>query len=86
MVMEFEKAEPTDIREIRTFIDLKTESNQPVILSELVRHFSKRPYGWGDLQIIILIAKFYMAGNISLVVDGTKLKPKDAIAPLTKTP
>jgi hypothetical protein len=27
-----------------------------------------------------------MAGNISLVVDGTKLKPKDAIAPLTKTP
>jgi hypothetical protein len=55
MVMEFEKAEPADIKEIRTFIDLKTASNQPVILSELVRHFTKRPYGWGDLQIIILI-------------------------------
>jgi hypothetical protein len=84
--MEFEKAEPPDIKEIRTFIDLKTGSNQPVILTELVRHFTKRPYGWGDLQIIILIAKFYIAGNISLVVDGTKIKPKDAIAPLTKTP
>jgi hypothetical protein len=45
----------------------------------------KRPYGWGDLQVVILIAKLFMAGNIILDDDG-KLKPKDAIAPLTKTP
>ena len=86
MVMEFEKVEPVDIKEIRTFIDLKTASNQPIILAELVRHFTKRPYGWPDLQIIILISKFYMSGNINLIVDVTKIKPKDAFAPLTKAP
>jgi len=86
LMMDFEKAEPSDIKEIRTFIDLKTASNQPIILSDLVRHFAKRPYGWGDLQVVVLIAKLFMSGNISLVLDGTKIKPKDAVAPLTKTP
>jgi len=86
LMLDFAQAEPADIREIRTHIDLKTVSNQPVILSELVRHFAKRPYGWPELQTVILIAKFYIAGNINLVVEGAKIKPIDAIAPLTKTP
>ncbi|MCD6185271.1 MAG: BREX system P-loop protein BrxC, partial [Deltaproteobacteria bacterium] len=70
LMMEFEKAEPLDIKEIRTFIDLKTAGNQLVILSELVRHFAGRPYGWGELQTVILIAKLFMSGSISLVADG----------------
>jgi len=86
LVMDFEKAEPSDIKEVRSFIDLKTVSNQPVILSDLVRHFARRPYGWGDLQTVILIATLFISGNISLVFDGSRMKPKDAIAPLTKTP
>ncbi|MBW2370660.1 MAG: BREX system P-loop protein BrxC, partial [Deltaproteobacteria bacterium] len=86
LMMDFEKAEPSDIKEIRTFVDLKTVSNQAIILSDLVRHFAKRPYGWGALQVVILTAKLFMSGNIRLVLDGTKIKPKDAIAPLTKTP
>jgi len=86
LVFEYEKAEPTDIKEIRTYIDLKTAASQPIILSELVRHYSKRPYGWGDMQVVILIAKLFMSGNISLVLDHARMKPKDAIAPLTKTP
>jgi len=86
LMMDFEKSEPSDIKEIRTFIELKTVSNQPIILSDLVHHFAKRPYGWGDLQIVVLIAKLFMSGIINLVLDGTKLKPKEAIAPLTKTP
>ena len=86
LMMDFEKAEPTDIKEVRTFIDLKTASNQPIILSDLVNHFAKRPYGWGDLQVVILIAKLFMSGNINLILDSSKIKPKDAIAPLTKTP
>ena len=86
LVFDFEKAEPTDIKEIRTFIDLKTTTNQPILLSDLVRHFAKRPYGWGDLQTVILIAKLFMSGKISLILDNSKMKPVDAIAPLTKTP
>jgi hypothetical protein len=41
--------------------------------------------GWSDFQIVILIAKLYMAGNINLDVDGSKIKPKEALVHLTKT-
>ncbi|MEA3392476.1 MAG: BREX system P-loop protein BrxC, partial [Candidatus Marinimicrobia bacterium] len=86
LMMDFEKAEPSDIKEVRSFIDLKTASNQSIILFDLVRHFTGRPYGWGELQSVILITKLFIAGNISLVLDGSRMKPKDAIGPLTKTP
>ena len=86
LVMEFEKAEPLDIKEVKAFIDLKTVSNQPIILLDLVRHFAKRPYGWGELQVVVLVAKLFISGSISLVLEHTKIKPKDAVAPLTKTP
>ena len=85
LVLDFENAEPMDIKEVRTLIDLKTAQNQSIVLSDLVRHFSGRPYGWGDLQVVVLIAKLFMAGNIILDQDG-KLTPKEAISPLTKTP
>ncbi|MCP4690919.1 MAG: BREX system P-loop protein BrxC, partial [Desulfobacterales bacterium] len=84
--LAFEKAEPSDMAEIRTFMDLKTAGNQPVLLSELIRRFTGRPYGWGALQAVVPVAKMFMAGNISLVRDGDRIKPKDALAPLTKAP
>ncbi|MCP4694030.1 MAG: BREX system P-loop protein BrxC, partial [Desulfobacterales bacterium] len=86
LVLDFEKAEPPDIAEIRTFMDLMTAGNQPVLLSELIRRFTGRPYGWGAQQIVVLVARMYIAGSISLVRDGARLKPGDALAPLTKAP
>jgi hypothetical protein len=35
--------------------------------------------------VIILVAKLFMSGNIKLVIDKSKISPKDAIAPLSKT-
>jgi hypothetical protein len=77
--------EPADLKEVRNYIHGKTAINHPVVLDELVKHFTKRPYGWGDFQVVILVAKLFMAGNIKLVVDEAKITPKDAIAPLSKT-
>ena len=83
--LEMNEGETEDIKEVKTYIDLKTSVNHSILLDEMVKHFSIRPYGWGDLQVILLVAKLYMAGNINLVADGTKLKPKEAIPNLTKT-
>ena len=55
------------------------------MLDELVAHFSKKPYGWPEYQVVLLVAKYFMAGNINLVAEGGKLAPKDAVAPLSKT-
>ena len=85
LVLEFAHKEPLDIKEVKSYIDLRLLSNPPVILSELVHHFAKRPYGWGEFQTVVLVTKIFMSGNISLVMDSSKLQPRDAVAPLCKT-
>ena len=85
MKLDFGEQPPQDIQEVATFIDLKARSNHTIMLDELVAHFSKKPYGWPEYQVVILVAKYFMAGNINLAADGGKLAPKDAVAPLSKT-
>jgi len=84
--LDFEKGEPQDIKEIRSYIELMTAKSHPVILKDLVSQFSKRPYGWPEWEIVIRVAKLFMTGAINLVVDAEKIDPKAAIDPLTKTP
>ena len=83
--LALKEKEPADIKEVLGFIKMKISINHPVILDELVKHFAKRPYGWGEFQAVILIAKLFMAGSISLVIEGSKVKPKEAFSPLSKT-
>ncbi len=85
MQFEFENQEPQDLKEIKKYIDLRLLQNPPVILNELVQHFAKRPYGWGEFQTIVLAAKLFMSGAISLIMDSSKLLPKDAVTLLSKT-
>lgn len=85
MTLDFENNQPQDIREIITYIDLNIASNKAVVLDELTAHFARRPYGWGEYQVVVLIAKIFMSGNLNLIMEGTKIQPKDAAAPLTKT-
>jgi len=85
LAFEFAGEETQDIKEIRTFIELKTASNKTIVLDELVKQFSKRPFGWPPFQIVILVAKLFMAGNISLFEDKVRIQPKEAISLLSKT-
>ncbi len=85
-LLEFAQEETADVKEINTFIQLKTATNKAIVLDELVKHFTRRPYGWPDFQVVILIAKIFMAGKINLLQDKNKIRPKDAIPLLTKTP
>lgn len=73
------------MQELKTFIDLKAASNHTIILNELIEHFAKRPYGWPEWEIVILVAQIFMAGEVHLVLDGARLEPKAAIEPLNKT-
>ena len=73
------------VKEVKQFIDLSSGNNQKVLLHELVERFTRRPYGWGDWEIILLVARLFMSGDISLMSDGAALVPKDAIDPLTKS-
>ena len=85
LVFDFAKGETRDLKEVRTFIELKQAANKAIVLDELVKHFAKRPYGWPEFQIVILVAKLFVGGKINLLEDKAKLSPKDAIPLLSKT-
>ena len=84
-LLDFAQETPHDVKEIVTYIQLKAATHKTVVLNELVSHFSKRPYGWPEFQVVVLMAKILMAGTIQLLNEKDRLLPKDAISFLTKT-
>lgn len=72
------------VKEVKQFIDLSTTNNQKVLLHELVERFARRPYGWGEWEITLLVTRLFMAGDLNLMSDGAALTPKEAVDALTK--
>ncbi len=83
--LSLEEQPPRDMAEVATYIDLKFRSNQPILLDELADHFSKKPYGWPEFQVVILAARYFMAGYVNLISSGGKLSPREAFSLLSKT-
>lgn len=83
--LKITQGETTDIREIRTHIELKIANNHPVVLNELINQFARRPYGWPEWEIVLLVAKIFMGGLIHLMIDGSKTQAKNAYATLSKS-
>lgn len=73
------------VREIREYIDLQVARNHPVLLNELVEHFARKPYGWPEFEIVLLVARLFMSGESNLFYEGSNLTPKDAVEPMLKT-
>ena len=85
LTLDLSDQEPPDIQEVMAYISDKTALNHQILLNELVAHFSKRPYGWGEFQTVILVTKLFIGQRVSLIVDQAKLKPDDAYGSLSKT-
>ena len=64
--------------EIRDYVDLSSRSNRQIVLFNLVEKFGARPYGWPDDEILILIARLLVLGEIQLVMDAAPM-PTDRV-------
>jgi len=72
------------MKEVSDFLMLKTGMGG-VTLEDVVNHFSKIPYGWKpDWEIVNLVARLFMGGEITLTMDNTPLSPIAAVEPLSK--
>jgi len=82
--LDGEEGNPQAVKELRDYLGL-VAGNGKILLSDLVERYSGRPYGWPEWEIILLIARLVMAGEIRLMMDGASLEPKEAIEPLSKS-
>jgi len=72
--------------EVRTHIQLCASTNREIVLFDLVRtKFGGRPYGWLELEVVLLIARLAVLKEINLMVDHAPLPLDRAYEPLTAT-
>lgn len=80
-----EELNPLALNELSQYL-LHTASENRVLLSDIVDRFTGIPWGWKpEWEIVLLIARLYMAGEIKLMLEGADLDPRAAIDPLTKS-
>ncbi|MCG9000254.1 BREX system P-loop protein BrxC [Laribacter hongkongensis] len=73
------------LKEVGDFLHLKTPTGG-VTLEDVVGHFTRIPYGWKpEWEIVHLVARLFMAGEITLMQDGTALAAANAFEPLSKS-
>ena len=73
------------IKEMRDYLHLAASQNR-VLLSDVVDRFSGIPWGWKpEWEIVLLITRLFMAGEIKLMLEGSDLDPASAVDPLTKS-
>jgi hypothetical protein len=79
-----EEGNPQAIQEVREYLHLTATQNR-VLLSDVVDRFSGNTYGWKpEWEIVLIVARLFMAGEIKLTMEGSDLDPKSAVDPLTK--
>lgn len=80
-----EELNPLALNELRQYL-LLTASQNRVLLADIVDRFTGIPWGWKpDWEIVLLVARLFMAGEIKLMLEGSDLDPRAAVDPLTKS-
>jgi hypothetical protein len=79
-----EEGNPLALADVRDYLNL-TARDKRVLLSDVVERYSAMPYGWKpDGEIVLIVARLFMVGDIKLTLEGTDLDPKSAVDALTK--
>jgi len=79
--LDGEEGNPLAVKEVEQYIKLRTSSGS-VLVQDIVDAFSKRPFGWLDAEILLILARLTAAGRISFQKGGSTLALKDAFEPL----
>ena len=76
---------PLAVQEMREHLQLAASQNR-VLLSDVVERFAGIPWGWKpEWETVLLVARLFMAGEITLVLESNELNPASAVDPLTKS-
>ncbi|ENX13472.1 hypothetical protein F894_01681 [Acinetobacter sp. CIP 51.11] len=76
------QSNPKALQEVEQYIALRATGTERILVSDVVDRFAKRPYGWPDAEILLLVGQLAAMGRISLQLNGGSLQLKDAFEPL----
>ncbi len=77
---------PQAIEDLRNYLDLCAKTSRQVVLHDLIeKKYALRPYGWPDEEVLILVARLLVLGEITLMMDGVVV-PTDKVYDAITTP
>ncbi|MDA4934725.1 BREX system P-loop protein BrxC [Acinetobacter baumannii] len=76
------QSNPKALQEVEQYIALRATGTERILVSDVIDRFAKRPYGWPDAEILLLVGQLAAMGWISLQLNGGSLQLKDAFEPL----
>ncbi|MFP5064750.1 MULTISPECIES: BREX system P-loop protein BrxC [Acinetobacter calcoaceticus/baumannii complex] len=76
------QSNPKALHEVEQYISLRATGTDRILVSDVIERFTKRPYGWPDAEILLLMGQLAAIGRISLQLNGGTLQLKDAFEPL----
>ena len=69
------EANPEAIKDLRNYIDLCTRTSKQIVLRNLIeKPYGVRPYGWPELEVVLLIARLAVLKEITLLVNAAPLR------------
>ena len=72
--------------DLREYIRLCAMTSKQIVLHELInKRFGGRPYGWPELEVVLLVARLAVLKEINLVVNAAPLAPEQAYDYLTSS-
>ena len=77
--MDKPEGNPQAIEDIRSYIELCTKTNRQIVLFDMIaKRYANRPYGWPEFEVILLLARLAVVGEVQFVSGGAVI-PKDKL-------
>lgn len=80
-----ETANSQALKEVEQYITLRASGNDRILVSELLSRFNKRPYGWPEAEVLILLARLAASNSITFHSGGPSLALRDVFEPITNS-
>ena len=76
--LDMPESNPQATADLRNYIELCKKTNRQIVLGALTKRYAKRPYGWPEFEVILLLARLIMTGEAQCVSGGAPI-PKDKL-------
>jgi hypothetical protein len=77
--MDLPETNPQATQELRDYLELCARTSRKVVMHEMINdRFANRPYGWPALEVVLLLTRLYVAGEIQFLMGGAPI-PRDRI-------
>ena len=77
--MDMPENNPQATEDLRDYIELCKKTNRQIVLFGMItERYAKRPYGWPEFEVILLLARLIMAGEVQCILGGAAI-PKDKL-------